>query len=131
MLKIIRCILYGLAITTGIAGLIIGGNPPAKYLWEMLRDSEYRNYYDTHNLNEPEMIFLLSLILLIGVRICLALDKGNRPANPAEAVPSGKKPVAPAPANEISPPTVPPETPAQPVESADKKLTRLLHQKRD
>ena len=131
MLKIIRCILYGFAITTGVAGLLFGGDPLAKYLWEMLHDSEYRNYYDTHNLNEPGMIFLLSLILLIGVRICFALDKGIRPANPSEAVPSGKKPVAPAPPNKISPPPVPPETPAQPVESADKKLTRLLHQKKD
>jgi hypothetical protein len=131
MFKIIRCILYGLAITTGVAGLIIGGDPPAKYLWDMLRDYKYRDYYDTHYLNEPEMIFLLSLILLIGVRICFVLDKGIRPANPSEAVPSGKKPVAPAPSNEISPPPMPPETPAQPVESADKKLTRLLHPKKD
>ena len=34
MLKIIRYILYGLAITTGVAGLIIGGDPLAKYLWD-------------------------------------------------------------------------------------------------
>lgn len=131
MLKIIRYILYGLAITTGVAGLIIGGDPLTKYLWDVLRDYKYRDYSDTHFLNEPEMIVLLSLILLIGVRICLALDKGIRPASPSETVPSGKKLVAPAPSNKSSPPPVPPETPAQPVESADKKLTRLLHPKID
>lgn len=131
MLKIIRHALYSLAILTGVAGLFVGGDPLAKYLWEMLHDYEYRYYYDTHYLNEPEIIFLLSLILLIGVRICFALDKGTRPQNPPDEVPSVKKPVAPAPANEISPPPITAETPAQPAESADEKLMRLLNQKRD
>ncbi len=129
MLKIIRTVLYGLASATGLAGVLVGGDPLVKYLWEMLHDSEYRYYYDTHYLYEPEIILLLSLILLIGVRICFALDKGMRPANPADAGPPGKAPVTPASANEISPAAA--ETPAPPVESADEKLTRLLNPKKD
>lgn len=131
MLKIIRYVLYSLAILTGVSGLFVGGVPLVKFLWEMLHDYEYRYYYDTHYLNEPEIIFLLSLILLVGVRIALALDKGIRPAHSPDHVASGKQTAASAPANEVSPSPVAAETPAQPVESADEKLTRLLNQKKD
>jgi hypothetical protein len=131
MFKIIRCVLYSLAVLTGVAGLFVGGDPLVKYLWEMLHDSEYRSYYDTHYLNEPEIIFLLSLILLIGVRIAIALDKGIRPASPLEKDSSGKKLVAPAPASEIASPFGTAETPAQPVETADEKLTRLLNENKN
>lgn len=126
MLKIIRNVLYGLAIVTGVEGLFAGGVPVAKYLLEMLHDSDYSHYYDTSYIYEPGMIFLLSLILLIGVRICFALDGRIRPVNPSEEVPSGKKPAAPAPAKDVSPPSGAAETPAQPEKSADEKLTRLL-----
>jgi len=131
MLKVIRNILYGLAITTGVAGLFAGGVPLAEYLLEMSRDSEYSHYYDPRSLNEPEIIFLLSVILLIGVRICFALDGRIRPANPPDAGPSEEKPVAPAPANEIPPQSGAAETTARPAESADEKLTRLLDGKKD
>src|ERR1017187_498115 len=131
MLKMIRCLLYGLAILSGVAGLFVGGTPLVKYMLQQWREHEYRGYYDTNYLNAPKIIFLLSLVLLIGVCIALALEKIIRPANPPVTVPPGKKPVAPAPASEISPPTGAAETPAQPVESADAKLTRLLNQKKD
>jgi len=131
MLKIIRCLLYGLAILTGVAGLFVGGTPLVTFVRERLRDYEYRGYYDTSYLHAPEIIFLLSLILLVGVRICLALAKGTRPANPSETVPPGKKPAVPAPASEFSPPSGAAETPAPPAETADAKLTRLLNQKKD
>src|ERR1017187_8587341 len=128
MLKMIRCLLYGLAILAGMAGLFDSGTPLVKYLLQQWREHEYRGYYDTSYLNSPKIIFLLSLILLLGVRICLALDKGTRPIKPSDTVSSGKKPVAPAQAGKISPPSATAETPAPPVESADAKLTRLLNQ---
>ena len=129
MLKIIRWLLYGAAITVGAGGLFIGGVPLVKYLLEMLHDPDYRYYYDTSYLNEPEMIFLLSLILLIGVRIAMALDRRIQPASLPDTSSSGKKPVASAPANEVAPPSAAAETPAPAVETADEKLTRLLNRK--
>ena len=131
MLKIIRCLLYGLAILAGVAGLYDGGTPLVKNMLQQWREEEYRGYYDTGYLNSPRAIFLLSLILLVGVRICLALDKGIRLINASDTVPPGKKPVAPAPDGNISPPAVTAEIPAQPLESADAKLTRLLNQKKN
>lgn len=131
MPKIILNILYGVATFTGVAGLFAGGVPLTKYALEILRDSEYLHYYDRTNLNESEMIFLLSLILLIGVRICSALENKTRPANPSDAASSGEKPVVPAPSKEISPLSGAAKTPSQPMESADDKLTRLLNEKKD
>ena len=131
MLKMIRCLLYGLAILAGVSGLFDGGMPLVKYMLQQWREHEYRGYYDTSYLNAPKIIFLLSLILLVGVRICLALDKGTRPVNPSDTVSSEKKPVAPAPAGKISSPSATAEPSAPPVESADAKLTRLLNQKKD
>lgn len=90
LLKIIRRALYGLAIPTGVAGLFIGGVPVVKYVVELMRDYENRYFYDTQYLNEPVIVFLLSLILLTGVRICFALDKGSQIADPPDSVPSGK-----------------------------------------
>ena len=131
MLKITRCVLYSLAILAGVAGLFDGGTPLVKYMLQQWRDQEYRSYYDTSYLNSPKIIFLLSLILLIGVRVCFALDKGVRPVKPLDTVSSGKKLAVPASASEISPPSGTAETPAQPAESADEKLTRLLNQKKE
>jgi MFS family permease len=131
MLKIIRGLLYGLATLAGVAGLFVGGVPLVEYLVEMLRDSEYRYYYDTHYLFEPQIIFLLSAILLVGIRIALALDKGIRPAPPREAAGSGKPPAASAPASESSPAAPVAEMPAPPVDTADAKLSRLLNQKKN
>jgi hypothetical protein len=131
MLKIIRYALYSLAIMAGVLGLFVGGIPLVEYVLEMLHDAEYRYYYDTHYLNEPEIIFLLSMILLVGVRIAMGLDKGIRPANPPDSGLSAKKPVAPAPAEETSQPSVAADTTALPVETADEKLTRLLKQKKE
>lgn len=131
MLKIIRCLLYGLAILAGVAGLYDGGTPLVKYMVHQWSEPEYQGYYDTRDLDFPKLTFLLSLVLLIGVRICLALEKGICPVNPSDSVASEKKPVAPAPAGKISSPAVTAETPAPPVETADTKLTRLLNQKKD
>jgi len=124
MLKTIRRILYGLAILTGVAGLCIGGDPLLKYVLEMWHDAQNNDYYDIHYLNEPEIIVLLSLILLVGVRIAMALDKGICPASSPKTASSGTEPVATALAA-VS------KTTTQPVETVDQKLTRLLKQERD
>jgi hypothetical protein len=131
MHKTIRCLLYGLAMFTGVAGLFTGGDPLVKYLLEMWHDAQNNDYYDIHYLNEPEIIVLLSLILLVGVRIAMMLDKGIGPASPPNIASSRTKPVAPALANEISAPSAIAETSTQPVETADQKLTRLLKQEKD
>src|ERR1039457_263564 len=131
MFKITRYVLYNLAILTGAAGLFDGGTPLGKYMLQQWGEHANSGYYDTNSLNSPKIIFLLSLILLVGVRICLALDKGTRPVNPFDTVSSGKKPVASAPAGKISSPSATAETSAPPVETADAKLTRLLNQKED
>ena len=90
VLNLIRWLLYGVAITTGVLGLIIGGDPIVRYVLDELRNYEYRDYYEATNyLQEPEIIFLLSLILLIGVRIAMALDRGVRHFNPAEIFSGG------------------------------------------
>jgi hypothetical protein len=131
MLKTIRCVLYGLAILTGVAGLFDSGTPLVKYMLQQWREHEYRGYYDTGYLNSPKIIFLLSLILLVCVRLSLALDKGIRPASPQNSIPSGK-PTAdtPALADEISqPPKAAISTMKTEQETADEKLTRLLNQK--
>lgn len=90
MLKIIRCVLYGLAISTGVAGLFVGGVPIAKYALERFRDSEYGYYYETNFLFSPEVIFLLSLILLIFVHIGLVVGKGIHVAGPTKSDSSAK-----------------------------------------
>jgi hypothetical protein len=125
MLKIICRLLYGLAITTGVAGLFAGGVPLAKFALQYLRDHEYGYYYDTNSLYLPEIVFLLSLSLLIFVHIGLMVGKRIQPASPP-------KPDSPAPTDEISQPAGTAGTPAQTgQETADEKLARLLNQKKD
>jgi|SRR5665213_1364374 len=133
MLKIIRCLLYSLAIFTGVAGLVAGGVPLAKYALQYLRDREYDYYFDANYLYPPGIIFLLSLLLLIFVHIGLMMGKGISPASSPKPDPSVKPAeAAPAPAGEISPPTKTAGTTAQAeLETADKKLTRLLNQNKD
>jgi len=123
MLKIIRCLLYGLAITTGVAGLFAGGVPLAKFALQYLRDHEYGYYYDTNSLYLPEIVFLLSLSLLIFVHISFMIGKGIQPASPP-------KPDSPAPAGKIFQPADTAGTTTD-QETADEKLARLLNQKKD
>jgi hypothetical protein len=125
MLKTIRRILYGLAMLAGVAGLCIGGDPLLKYVLEMWHDAQNNDFYDIHYLNEPEIIVLLSLILLVGVRIAMALDKRIHSASPPNIASSKTEPVAPAPSAAVL------ETTTQAIETADQKLTRLLKQEKD
>lgn len=127
MLKIIRWILYSLAILTGVLGLIVGSIPLVKYVSEMLHGDEYSDFSDMRYLAEPEIILLLSLILLTGVRICLALDRKIPPAGPADAIKKVEA-FATAKANILAPASSEPIAP--PAESPDEKLTRLLNQKK-
>jgi hypothetical protein len=129
MLKIIHQILYGLAIFIGLLGLVIGGDPLVKYALEMWRDAQGGYYYDTHYLNEPEIIVLLSLILLVGVRIAMALDQGTQPSNSPAVEASRQKLIAAVNDDAINAPLESREASAQPVETADEKLTRLLNKK--
>jgi hypothetical protein len=126
MLKTIRWLLYGLAISTGVAGLLVGGVPLGKFAFEWLHDHEYGYYYDPNFLFSPEVIFILSVILLMFVYISHLVGKGihingetksDPPPPPAEA--------APATADKAAPPA------AAPVQTADDKLARLLNQKKD
>ena len=125
MMKTIRRLLFGLAISTGVAGLVVGGVPLGKFAYEWLKDHEYGYYYDPNFLFSPEVIFILSVILLVFVYISHLVGKGiyiagetpsDPPKPPAEA--------APATADKAVPPA------AAPVETADEKLARLLDQKK-
>ena len=128
MLKIIRYVLYGLAILSGVAGLLAGGLPLAQFARERLQaEDSARDYYDTTYLHAPEIIFLLSLILLVGVCIGLALEKGISPAEP----PRSEKPAGPQ-RTEAAAISASKETPAPPSkETADNKLSRLVKGEKD
>ncbi|HTB83995.1 MAG TPA: hypothetical protein VK742_10105 [Candidatus Sulfotelmatobacter sp.] len=128
MLKIIRYVLYGLAILSGVAGLMVGGLPLAQFARERLQaEDSARDYYDTTYLHAPEIIFLLSLILLVGVCIGLTLEKGISPANP----PRSEKP-AELQRTEAAAISAAGEIPApQTSESADEKLSRLLNREKE
>jgi hypothetical protein len=128
VLNLIRWLLYGVAIATGVLGLIAGGDPIVRYLMDELRNYEYRDYYEATNyLQEPEIIFLLSLILLIGVRIAMALERVARHSNPVEMPQPEKKPVAATATGETSQPSAAAEAFATPAETVDEKLAHLLH----
>ncbi len=130
MLKVIRWLLYGLAILSGGAGLYGGGVPLAKYAFQRLRDPGYGYYFAPDFLFPPEAIFLLSLLLLMSVRIGFAIEKGIRPADVHTPVASRNQPNDSASANEIARPSKTVETSAPDAETADEKLTRLLNQKK-
>ena len=135
MLKAIRCLLYGLAISSGVAGLFAGGIPLAKYAafkWFHGPDSDL--YDDPNYLFSPEVIFLLSLIVLIVAHASLVL--GIPPASLPKPGSSGKSTEdSPASASEISRPAKTTGTTVQTVqtvqETADEKLAQLLNQKKD
>lgn len=129
MLKIIRHLLYGVAVLSGVAGLLVGGLPLAQFARERLHaDDSARDYYDTTYLHAPEIIFLLSLILLVCVCIALALEKGIGPVNPTKPV----APEKPAEPSQVRMEQISATTPGVvPSESADDKLTRLLNREKN
>ncbi len=131
MLKIIRIVLYSLAISTGVAGLFVGGTPLVKYAWQWLHDHEYGYYYDPNYLFSPEVIFILSVILLVFVHISFLVGK-NIHATGSEKSDSPAKPVENSNSTaekDLSPTQVAATT--APTETADEKLARLLRQKKD
>ena len=132
MFKLIRLGLYGLATTAGVAGLFAGGVPLAKFAWKYWRDHQYGYYYDANSLYFPEIVFLLSLSLLVFVHLGLVVGKGNREAGSKPEL--TRKPAQNPPASLAG--NLPAAGPAGPSaqagrESADEKLARLLHQKKD
>jgi len=131
MFKFIRRLLYGLAVLSGVAGLLIGGLPLAQFARERLHtDDSARDYYDTTYLHAPEIIFLLSLILLVCVCIALALEKGISPAEPTRSEATEKPPEPQrkeAAVTSISGENAPPPS----KETADEKLSRLLNREKE
>jgi hypothetical protein len=122
IVKIIRGLLYSLAISTGMAGLLAGGVPLAKFALQYLHDHEYGYYYDANSLYLPEIVFLLSVILLVFIHISFQIGKKIYPADPPKPESSAKPTEnSTAPANDIF----------QPAKSAEEKLARLLKQQRD
>jgi hypothetical protein len=131
MFKFIRRLLYGLAILSGVAGLLAGGLPLAQFARERLQaEDSARDYYDTTYLHAPEIIFLLSLILLVGVCIGLALEKGISPAEPPRTGATEKP--AELQRTEGADISASKETPAPPPkETADDKLSRLVNREKE
>ncbi len=128
MTRILRGLLYWLAMVAGLIGLAAGGRLLIKYALARFKDP----YFDSFSYNDlvfsGGVIFLISLMLLIFADLARTLGRafppgdakpGTLPAIPGE---TGKSvapasPAAPAPAPEAS------------RESADEKLARLLKQK--
>ena len=134
MLKAIRCLLYGLAISSGVAGLFAGGVPLVKYAaFQWFHGPESDLYDDPNYLFSPEVIFLLSLIVLIVAHASLVLGRGIPPASLPKPGSSGKSTEdSPAPASEISRPAKLAGTIGRTAqEAADEKLAQLLNQKKD
>ena len=126
MLKMIRCLLYGLATLAGVSGLVISGVPLVKYGLERLHDYESTSYYDTTYLHAPEIIFLLSLMLLVFVNIGLVIERRlgsvsvSNPVMPGKTTPDPSAPVS----ETVSGSSAVPANP-------DSKLAHLLNPKKD
>ena len=75
MLKIIRRLLYGLAILASATGLLLGGIPMVKSVVGVMRDDEYGYDFDITYLYAPAIIILLSMILLAFVQANFMIGK--------------------------------------------------------
>ncbi|MGO8838270.1 MAG: hypothetical protein ACLQAH_12705 [Limisphaerales bacterium] len=134
-LRLPRFLVYCLAVFTGVLGLLDGGIPLVKYAAERLASNNYEAYLvlSSYDRFSAEVIFILSLMLLILVHIGHAVGGGLHISNAREQVSSGRQQSgSPLSAGLTSQSLDPPGTPAQTdKETADEKLARLLKQKQE
>ena len=133
MKRVLRSLLYGLAMLAGISGLVAGGKSLGKYAWARMNDP----YFDSFSYNDlvfsGGVIFLLSLILLIFAEVGSTLSRTFNPPKPKKADSASKKSGgSPKTASPGDLPTQAPEVEDQTdQESADEKLARILKPKQD
>jgi hypothetical protein len=128
MTRLFREVVYWLAMTAGILGLVAGGKSLVKYALARFNDP----YFDSFSYNDlvfsGGVIFLLSLILLIFADLARTLGGAFPPAKP-ESPGASPKPTLGAPRTAAPSGPAPETEPDR--ESADEKLARLLKQKKE
>jgi hypothetical protein len=88
MLRLSRFLLYCVAAFAGVAGLLAGGIPLLKYAAERLAGNNYEAYLalSSYDRFSEEVIFMLSLMLLILVHLGHVLAGGLRFTKPEKPV---------------------------------------------
>jgi len=117
----------------GVTGVLVEGVSLLKNWKERLFDPDYSPLLSSYDFFSAEVIFLLSLVLLIVVHIGHVVGDGFHISKSKEPVSSGKpQGDSPVSAGLIPQPPEPLGTQAQTdKETADEKLTRLLKQKKE
>ena len=131
MKRVLRSLLYWIAVLAGITGLVAGGKSLGKYALARMNDP----YFDSFSYNDlvfsGGVIFLLSLILLIFADVGSTLSRTFNPPKPKKADATSKK--SSGSSKTTGPGTLPTQAPEpedqSDQESADEKLARLLKQK--
>lgn len=133
MSRVPRLLLYWLAVLAGVTGVLVEGISLLKSWKERLFDPDYSLLLSSYDFFSAEVIFLLSLMLLVVVHIGHVIGGGFH-------ISRSKKPVSPGKQQGDSPSTTglnsqssePLGAQAQTdKETADEKLTRLLKQKKE
>jgi hypothetical protein len=130
MLKVPRLLLYWLAVLAGVTGVLAEGISLFKNWMERLADPNYSYLLSAYDYFSAEVIFLLSLMLLIVVHIGHVVGGGFHLSGSRKPVSSGKQPGdSPLSAGLTSQSPEPLGAQAQAdKETADEKLARLLKQ---
>jgi len=133
MSRLPRFLLYWLALLAGVTGVLVEGISLLKNWVQRLEDPDYSYLLSAYDYFSAEVIFLLSLMLLIVVHIGHVVGGGLHISRSKKPVSSGKQPDdPPLTAGSTSQSLEPPGTPAQAdKETADEKLARLLKQKKE
>lgn len=133
MSRVLRFLLYWLAVLAGVTGVLVEGVSLLKNWKERLFDPDYSPLLSSYDFFSAEVIFLLSLVLLIAVHIGHVVGGGLHFSRSRKPAASGNQPGdAPPSADSASQSREPLGASAQTdKETADEKLTRLLKQKKE
>jgi hypothetical protein len=128
--RVLVFLLYGLAVLTGVAGLIIGGVPLVNYTLMRWRDPTYDYYSNYGMVSTAVNIVILSLLLLIFVHISHVM-RCRFQSNPKKPMLSSKQQTGSSQSAKSILKTVetPKEQPAE--ETPDEKLARLINMKKE
>jgi|SRR5208337_4036904 len=133
MLRLIRLLLYWLAVLAGVTGVLVEGLSLLKNWTQRLEDPNYSYLLSAYDYFSAEVIFLLSLMLLIVVHIGHVVGGGLLISKSKEPVSSGPHQGESPKSTSLTSPS--PETLGAPAqidkETADEKLARLLKQKQE
>lgn len=132
MLRVIRFLLYWLAVLAGVTGVLVEGISLLKN-WMERFNPDYSPLLSSYDFFSAEVIFLLSLILLIVVHIGHVVGGGLHISRSRKPVLPGKQPgdsslSAGLTSQSLEPPGAQAQTDK---ETADEKLAQLLKQGRE